>query len=354
MMRISTKSADATLQRDMRLFRELRCMIRESGCMQPAPFAIGIHMLVTLSIYFSAFAVFLNDPQRPMRLLMLIAIAFASVQAGYIAHEVGHLSFSRNAAVSRFLAHVFLTFVSGYGHSVYKEKHNSHHAHINEDEKDPDVSGGGLFTFYKGAAKSKSGIARWFTAHQRVLVWFLYGLIPFASKKDSVIRYVGGGRSTTRTGQSMLALHFLLWFSLPVVTLGIADALINFFLAGWLMGPYLGCVILLNHIGTRHLPADHGMSHFRRATLTTRNFESGVISSYLTGGTNNHLEHHLFPTVPICRLGKARLITQRFCHENALPYQETTWLAAQKNTLAHLAEMSRHAKTVWEKQAAIL
>lgn len=347
MMRVSIEDADTTLQRDIRLFRELRSTIRGSGCMKPAPIAIGIHMFVTLSIYFSAYVVLLSNPEWTLRLLMLLAVAFASVQAGYIAHEVGHLSFSRNAAVSRFLAHVFLTFVSGYGHSVYKEKHNSHHAHINEDEEDPDVSGGGLFTFYKGAAKSKRGLARWFTAHQRILVWFLYGLIPFASKKDSVIRYVGGGRSTTKTGQAMLALHFLLWFSLPVLMLGLGDALINFFLAGWLMGPYLGCVILLNHIGTRHLPANHGMSHFRRSLMTTRNFEPGIVCSYLSGGTNNHLEHHLFPTIPICRLGKARLITQQFCSEHGFPYQETTWLTAQKETLAHLGEMSRYAKSVW-------
>ncbi len=352
MMRTSTEDNHTNLQRDMRLFRELRCTIREAGCMKPAPLAIGIHMFITLSIYFAAYVVLLSDPEWTVRILMLLAIAFASVQAGYIAHEVGHLSFSRNAALSRFLAHVFMTFVSGYGHSVYKEKHNSHHAHINEDEKDPDVSGGGLFTFYKSAAESKRGLARWFTAHQRILVWFLYGLIPFASKRDSVIRYIGGGRSTTKTGQVMLSLHFLLWFGLPVLTLGLSDALVNFLLSGWLMGPYLGCVILLNHIGTRHLPANHGMSHFRRALMTTRNFEPGFVSSYLSGGTNNHLEHHLFPTVPIYRLGQARLITRQFCDEHGFPYQETTWLAAQKHTLAHLGEMSRHARSVWDKQAA--
>lgn len=352
MMRTSTRDRGTTLQRDMRLFRELRSTIRNAGCMKPAPLAIGIHMLVTLSIYFAAFGALLGNPDWPMRILMLAAIAFASVQAGYIAHEVGHLSFTRNAPVSRFLAHVFLTFVSGYGHSVYKEKHNSHHAHINEDKEDPDVSGGGLFTFYKAAAASKHGIARWFTAHQRILVWFVYGLIPFASKKDSIIRYISGGRSTTRTGQLMLALHFLMWFGLPVLMLGWGDALVNFLLAGWLMGPYLGCVILLNHIGTQHLPANHGMSHFRRAVMTTRNFEPGIVCSYLSGGTNNHLEHHLFPTVPISRLGNARKITQQFCKVHGLPYQQTTWLAAQRDTLNYLGAMSRYARTTWDEQAA--
>lgn len=338
-------SAAAELRRqDQLLFRKLRAEVAQAGCMKPAPLAIGVHMFVTLCVYFGAYVVLLRDPAWGLRITMLLAIAFASVQAGYIAHEVGHLSFSRFVALSRFLGHVFLTLVSGYGHSIYKEKHNAHHAHTNEGGHDPDVSGGGLFTFYREAAASKRGIARWFTAHQRILVWFMYGVIPFAAKRDSVVRYATGGRGTTRTGQLMLLAHFALWLIVPTMTLGPVDALVNFFLAGWLMGPYLGCVILLNHIGTLHLPVDHGMSRLRQALLTTRNFGTGRLCDYLTGGTNHHLEHHLFPTVPISRLGEARLITRRFCQRHDLPYHETTWFAGQRETLAYLSELSRYAR----------
>jgi len=336
----------------MILFRQLRHEIHVAGCTKPAPVAIGLHMMITLAIYFAAFTGLLMGPDWDVRLLLLVAIAFASVQAGYIAHEVGHLSFSRNAALSRFLGHFFLTFISGYGHSIYKEKHNEHHAHINEQDRDPDISGGGLFTFYKAAAENKRGIARWFTSHQRVLVWFMYGFIPIASKRDSLIRYYSGGRGTTKTGQIMLAMHFAMWLGLPALTLGIGDSLINFALASWLMGPYLGCVSLLNHIGTTHLPVDHNLSPFRRALLTTRNFEEGTFCAYFSGGTNSHLEHHLFPTVPICRLRQAREITHRFCKKHELPYRETSWFAAQKETLAYLGQVSRYAKSVWRAQSS--
>jgi fatty acid desaturase len=348
MMRIDTTSR--LKQHDMILFRQLRHEIHVAGCTKPAPAAIGLHMMITLAIYFAAFALLLTGPDWEVRLLLLVAIAFASVQAGYIAHEAGHLSFSRNAALSRFLGHFFLTFISGYGHSIYKEKHNAHHAHINVEDRDPDISGGGLFTFHKGAAKSKRGIARWFTAHQRFLVWFMYGFIPLASKRDSLVRYFASGRGSTRTGQIMLAMHFVMWLGLPSLTLSIVDTLINFALASWLMGPYLGCVILLNHSGTIHLPSDNSLSPFRRALLTTRNFESGTFCTYLSGGTNSHLEHHLFPTVPIFRLRQAREITRQFCKTHRLPYRETNWWTAQQETLAYLEKMSRYAKSVWRTQ----
>ncbi len=144
----------------------------------------------------------------------------------------------------------------------------------------------------------------------------------------------------------MLIAHFALWLVAPTIVLGPFDALVNFLLAGWLMGPYLGCVILLNHIGTLHLPSDHGMSHFRRTLLTTRNFETGSLCDYLSGGTNHHVEHHLFPTVPISRLGEARLITRRFCQQHGLPYNETTWRAGQKETISYLGRLSRYAKSL--------
>lgn len=237
-----------------------------------------------------------------------------------------------------------MTLLSGYGHAVYKTKHNTHHAHINESGRDPDVSGGGLLSFYKEAARSRKGLARWVTRYQPLLVWLLYGLIPLAAKRDSVILYFGRGRGVTIAGRIALALHFLLWLAAPVAILGPVDALANFVLAAWLMGPYLGCVVLLNHIGTAHLSEDHGMSHLRRTLLTTRNFRGGRVCTYLTGGTNQHLEHHLFPTVPVCRLARAKAITRRFCDEHDLPYRETSWYDAQKETLEYLREMSRHVK----------
>lgn len=332
-----------TMRQDTQLFQQLREQIRAAGCMRPAPFAIGVHMTVTLAIYLSAFAVLLTGPEWPVRLLLLAAIAFASVQGGYIAHETGHYSFTRNARLSKALAEVFLTFLSGYGHAVYKGKHTTHHAHINESELDPDVSGGGLLSFHKEAAQSRKGFAHWITRHQKVLVWLLYGLVPLAAKRDSVIWYLGRNKGVTTVGRIALALHFALWFCAPMLVLGPVDTLINFVLAAWLAGPYLGAVVLLNHIGTVHLSGRTGMSHFRRALLTTRNFRGGRFCTYLTGGTNHHLEHHLFPTVPVYRLAKANEVTRQFCGAQDLPYRETSWYEAQKETLAYLDEMSRYA-----------
>ena len=62
--------------------------------------------------------------------------------------------------------------------------------------------------------------------------------------------------------------------------------------------------------------------------------------AFLTGGVNNHIEHHLYPSMPTARLGDARKVTRAFCHRQGIPYRETSWPAAVKEVTRHLRDMS--------------
>ncbi len=67
---------------------------------------------------------------------------------------------------------------------------------------------------------------------------------------------------------------------------------------------------------------------FARQLLATRNFGSSLVLNLLLGGTNHHVEHHLFPTISIFRLRRAREITRDYCCKRDFPYVETTLTAA--------------------------
>ncbi|MCH6578394.1 MAG: LLM class flavin-dependent oxidoreductase [Proteobacteria bacterium] len=67
---------------------------------------------------------------------------------------------------------------------------------------------------------------------------------------------------------------------------------------------------------------------FARQLLATRNFGASLVLNLLLGGTNHHVEHHLFPTVSIFRLRRAREITRDYCCKRDFPYVETTLTAA--------------------------
>jgi len=58
------------------------------------------------------------------------------------------------------------------------------------------------------------------------------------------------------------------------------------------------------------------------------------------GGINNHIEHHLFPSVPTARLRTARTITRAFCRRHGVPYREMSWRAAAREVTQHFRAMS--------------
>ena len=137
-----------------------------------------------------------------------------------------------------------------------------------------------------------------------------------------------------------MLLHFGLWLVPPVVLLGLADALLNYVLMTLLIGPYLGTVFLVNHIGTRVIEPDEEISHFRHEISVTRNLGQSRLHDFLFGGLNNHIEHHLFPSMPTARLRNARRITREFCRRHGIVYREMSWFAAAREVARYFKTMS--------------
>src|SRR2546430_15445606 len=60
----------------------------------------------------------------------------------------------------------------------------------------------------------------------------------------------------------------------------------------------------------------------------TRNLGASRLHDFLFGGLNNHIEHHLFPSMPTARLRGARRITREVFRRHGIAYSELPWLAA--------------------------
>ena len=180
----------------------------------------------------------------------------------------------------------------------------------------------GIFSLYpESATQKKNPLARFITRYQGYLIWPIITLQGFSLKFDS-IQTLRNNPKGTRVDQVILALHFLLWFGLPVYMLGWADATINYLLMTWFIGPYLGSVFLVNHIGTHVAHSGDKMPAFIQRLITTRNLGGSRLEDIYFGGMNNHIEHHLFSRIPISRLPKARDIMQAFCIERGYAYQQ--------------------------------
>jgi fatty acid desaturase len=124
------------------------------------------------------------------------------------------------------------------------------------------------------------------------------------------------------------------------MALGLADALVNYALMTWFIGPYTGAIFLVNHIGTRVVEPEENLPMFVQEIAVTRNLGATRLHNFLFGGVNNHIEHHLFPSMPSARLPQARRITREFCQRHGIAYREMSWFAAAREVTQHFRAMS--------------
>jgi len=321
-----------------RLYRMLRAELSTAGCFRPARARSAVYGAFILAGYAAAYTTLLAGPGLAVRVLALAALAFLTVHAGFLAHEAGHGAITRNRHAIAGIGQVFNTLLTALSYSYYCHIHRRHHPHCNDRGRDPDMQSG-FFSMYPQSAQEKTGLGKLISRHQSVLIWILVWLQPFTLKIAS-IRFLGQNPRTTRVDQIVMLLHFALWFVPPVLVLGLPAALLNYGLMSLLAGPYLGAIFLVNHIGTRVIEPDQSVSFFMQELSTTRNLGTSRLHDFLFGGVNNHIEHHLFPSVPTARLRAARPITRAFCQRHELVYREMPWLAAAHEVTRHFKAMS--------------
>jgi fatty acid desaturase len=326
--------------RSDRLHRLLTAELSTAGCFRRAPLRSLLYGGFILAGYAAAYATLLGGPELAIRTLALAALAFFSVQAGFLAHEAGHGAITRNRALAAAIGQVFNTLLTALCYSYFSHIHGRHHPHVNERARDPDMQSE-FFSLYAQSAAVKAGFGALISRHQAVLIWILVWLQGFTLKIDSLQHLLRNPR-TTRVDQAVVLLHFALWFAPPVLALGLPDALLNYALMTLLIGPYLGTIFLLNHIGTRVIEPGDPISFFEHEIRVTRNLGSTPLHDFLFGGLNNHIEHHLFPSMPTAHLRQARRITREFCRRHAIPYREMSWLGAAREVARHFKAMSAY------------
>lgn len=341
-MRTATEAMSPTaaahrLQGD-HLYRMLTAELSKAGCFRPTPVRTSVHGALVVAGYAGAYAVLLAEPGLAVRALALVALAFLSVQAGFIAHEVLHGAVTRNRRAVAWLGLLFGTLLTAFCYAYFCHIHRRHHPHCNDRTRDPDIQSG-AFSMYRESAQEKTGLGKVISRHQPILIWILVWLQGFTLKLDGV-RFLLRNPRTTRVDQLVVLLHFGFWFVLPSLVLGLPAALLNWGMMTLLVGPYLGTLFLVNHIGTRVIEPDEPISFFMQELSTTRNLGTSRLHDVFFGGLNHHIEHHLFPSIPTARLRAARPITRAFCRRHGLVYQEMSWLAAARDVTRHFKAMS--------------
>ncbi len=311
---------------------------------------------ILLSCFFASYvaAVFLAQ-NLWQGVPLAVLLGFSMIGIGFnIMHDGGHRGFSERPWINKLAAMTLdLIGVSSY---VWHWKHAMyHHNYVNIVGYDPDTDLGVLARFAPHEKRL------WFHRWQHLYLWVLYSFLvaklqlfnDFASiisgrihshqiprpKRWDLFIFMGGKAS-----------FFTLAFALPLFYHPLPVVLFYYTVTVFIMGIPLSVVFQLPHCTGRSdhpLPdeATHEMKNpwaVHQAEVTLNYDRHSRVRTWLFGGLNFHLEHHLFPS--ICHVnypGMSRTVEET-CRQFGVKYAEhrTFWVGLAEH-YRWLREMGR-------------
>ena len=272
---------------------------------------------------------------------LTIVLALATVGIGFnIMHDGGHGAVSRHRAVNRIMAHT-LDIVGGSSY-LWRWKHGVlHHNYANITGHDMDVALGMLARFTPHQPRYVH--QRW----QHWYVWLLYGLMAikwtfFDDFRTLLLGKIGPHRIPRPRGADLVWLvlcklsFFVLAFVVPALLYPFGIVACVYLLYSVVLGLSLSTVFQLAHcVEEAEFPLVAEGSHCVdnawaiHQVQTTVNFCNGNRAvTWLLGGLNYQIEHHLFPDIGHCNFAALSSLVRETCSEYGIDYNEHASLAS--------------------------
>lgn len=267
-------------------------------------------------------------------LLVCTLLGFTFACIGFsVMHDANHGSYSTKPWLNDMLG--LSANALGASSFFWKQKHNIiHHTYTNVDGIDDDIA--------KSPIIRQCETQKWVPAHK---IQHLY-LVPIYALSSifwlfvmDFTKYFTHKIYTTDAWKMTLKNHIIFWTTkvlyiifyiiIPIMVWGWGPWLIGFFVLHAVMGLTLSLVFQLAHVventefenvaldETKHVEtawAEHELK-------TTSNFAMGnKLISWLVGGLNFQIEHHLFPRVSHVHYPAISKIVMEKCTEYNLPY----------------------------------
>jgi linoleoyl-CoA desaturase len=265
-------------------------------------------------------------------LLLSVALGIATAQIGFnIQHDAGHQAFSERRRVNKWMA-MTLDLIGGSSYIWHWKHAHFHHTYVNIDGYDSDINLGALARF------SPQQKRYWHHRWQHLYLWVLYGMTALSwhlhdDFRDVITGTVGKRRMPRPRGKDLAVfvlgkvVFFTLAFGLPLAFHSIGAVLLYYTVAAVAAGLLLALVFQLAHAVEEAdfpIPGEHGRMDTPWAVHqleTTANFsrDSRVIT-WLVGGLNFQVEHHLFPRICHVHYPAIAPIVEATCREYGLPY----------------------------------
>lgn len=299
------------------------------------------YLLVSLiafgGFFISAYQLYIQTSYWALALWALL-FSFFSVQIAGILHDAGHRAIfqsTRNNDIIGTICGAMLAMV----HHNWRIRHNTHHAHTNEETVDPDINIP-LLSFTQERFQSKTGIAKFLRPYQ-VFFYFPIGmLINFALRIEGVGYFRRNLQPSNWWRIGIYLIGLFAWFVLPFVIFDFGKGLFVFAFIHLLMGLYAWNIFAPNHKGNPHFEKGVKFSFFEHQVLTSRNIHGHPLTDIFYMGLNYQIEHHLFPNCPRNKLKLIVPHVQKLCRQLKLEYEQVSVLESNKIILSELTAVS--------------
>jgi fatty acid desaturase len=318
-------------------FRALALQVRAMGLLDRRPAYYRVKITLTIFAFFAAWSLFVvvGNSWKTLAVAPLVGVMFT--QLGFIGHDAGHNQVFGARRRNRMLGLTVGNALIGLSFGWWVPKHNAHHAHPNEMGRDPDIGEGLPLASPDAPADGRGPVALWMARWQAPLFFPLMLLRSSGMHVLGIQRLLRRRDHASAVEASLLLLHAALYLTVVLWVLSPLKALAFIAVQQAVFSVYLGISFAPNHKAMPIIEPGSGAGFARRQVVTARNISGGRVTTFLLGGLNYQIEHHLFPSMPRPNLRRVQGLVRGFCAATDLGYSEENFVESFRQIIHHLS-----------------
>lgn len=327
-------SGDNSFHHELR--RRVDAEFKRMGCSQRDSAKMYVKAAIILCVFALTYVALVFLATRAWQALLLsILLGITTAGIGFnVMHDGGHQAWSERRWINRLLA-MTVDMVGGSSY-VWHWKHGRfHHTWANVAGHDSDIDLGILARL--SPVQCRRPWHRW----QHLYLWVLYGVVVirwhfYDDFRDVITGTIGQRPFARPRGGNLMVFvlgkltFFTLAFGLPLVFHPIGTVLLFYAVTAWVAGVLLALVFQMAHVveaaafpvpiaGSQQM----GTSWAIHQVQTTVDFaRTNRVLSWMIGGLNFQVEHHLFPRISHVHYPAVSRVVKDACREFGVSYLE--------------------------------
>jgi fatty acid desaturase len=326
---VSTRDVDAG-------YVELSAQIRDAGLLERRIGYYALKGALSAAALGAAWAGLFAVGDSWAALAIAAALGIIFTQVVFFGHDAGHHQIFDDRRANLTVGLVAGNLLTGLSFGWWVPKHGAHHAHPNQVDRDPDIGPGIVAFTTEAAAGRRHRLSRLAARGQAWTFFPLLTLEGVALHVASIQHLLRRKPRTARVETALLAVHTVAYLTVIFSVLSPLKGIAFIAIHQAVFGLYMGCSFAPNHKGMPTVDADARPSFAERQVLTARNVTGGPLITFLLGGLNYQIEHHLFPRMPRANLARARPLIRDFCARHGLDYHQDNLIGSYRAALSHL------------------